>query len=431
MTQQALAVIATALLLAPAPAAQQPDTVREIEVSMRQGRLDVADLARALLDAYGFDGDALALPEQEVDLSGIRGYALLLGVRKALRGTVQFTRAGDGSALTIRVDRVRARELRRELRAKLASWLGRLAGEQVAERHYELQLPSQLDPERPLVLLLHGVESTPEVFAELRAFLATHEPAPQIATFAYPNDDAVERIAVELAEALRALGEQRVAIVGYSLGGLIGRAVVEDPELDPGNVAMLIQIGTPNAGSNLGGLRFLRDAAHLVERREEPESLGRLLLANACDNLRDGLGEAGGDLLPGSVLQQRLAAAHRNEDVEYRLLLGTRSLLTDAQRDALRARLDDLLEELPDDAALARALRPKLLAWVADLDELVHGAGDGAVSIERGRLAGVEPVLVPLDHVGLVRERGLLGASTPAAEHPGLRQVAAWLAELR
>lgn len=431
MTQQALAVIATALLLAPAPAAQQPDTIREIEVPMQQGRLDVADLARALLDAYGFDGDALALPEQEVDLSGIRGYALLLGVRKTLRGTVQFMRAGDGSALTIRVDRVRARELRRELRAKLARWFGRLAGEQVAERHYELQLPNALDPERPLVLLLHGVESTPAIFADLRAFLATQEPATQLATFAYPNDDAVERIAVELAEALRGLGEQRVAIVGYSLGGLIGRAVVEDPELDPGNVAMLIQIGTPNAGSNLGGLRFLRDAAHLVERREEPESLGRLLLANACDNLRDGLGEAGGDLLPGSVLQQRLAAAHRNEDVEYRLLLGTRSLLTDAQRDALRARLDDLLEELPDDAALARALRPKLLAWVADLDELVHGAGDGAVSIERGRLAGVEPVLVPLDHVGLVRERGLLGASTPAAEHPGFRQVAAWLAELR
>jgi len=61
--------------------------------------------------------------------------------------------------------------------------------------------------------------------------------APQVATFAYPNDAGIDYVAAAFAARLRQLGRQPVAIVGHSMGGLVARAVVEDPALDPATCA--------------------------------------------------------------------------------------------------------------------------------------------------------------------------------------------------
>jgi hypothetical protein len=116
---------------------------------------------------------------------------------------------------------------------------------------------------------------------------------------------------------------------------------------------------------------------------------------------------------PGSVFLTRLAQRPRNPNVSYQVVLGTRSLLTQAQLGAVRRAIVARL----DDHKLGRVLKPRIESWLEDLDELVDGSGDGAVSLARGRLAGVEPMLVPLDHVGLIRCRGLL-CSVAADEHP-------------
>ncbi|MBI5850243.1 MAG: hypothetical protein HZB39_04280 [Planctomycetes bacterium] len=396
---------------------------REIRVPLHEGGVDTAELIEALLGAYELDVGALDLPDARIDLRGVRGRLLLLGCRKALLDTVSFARALDDRELIVVIDRVRAREVRRELRANLAKLASRLTGEDLLERRFDLALPATIDATRSLVVLVHGVESSPEVWQDLRAFLAGSDC--QLATFSWPNDESCELAAAELAKSLRALGEQRVRIVGHSAGGLIARAMLEDQKLDPGNVEMLIQIGAPNAGSRLAGLRFALEAAHLLRDEPGADAYGEALLAGLRANLLDGLGEAGGDLLPDSVFLTRLARRPRNPTVRYHLVLGTRSVLSERQLEALRERAHTLLDRSP----ATRVAQDKLTAWIDGLDELVDGHGDGAVAVERGALDGVEPVLVPLDHVGLVRLRGLLGRIDDAADHPVFSRVRAWLAE--
>ncbi len=408
------------------PAERREDPLeRELVVPLHGGRLDLAELGRALLDGYGLDADAIALPSRVIDVRGMRGYLLLTASRKALLDTVRFHRSIDEDRLSITIDRVRARELRRGLRARLASMLGGLSGNDLLARHYELAMPAALDASRPLVVLVHGVESGPTAWSELRALLERQSPAAQVATFAYPNDDACERIAARFARELRALGDtQRVRVVGYSMGGLIARAAIEDPKLDPQNVEMLILIGTPNRGSRLGGFRFGLEAAQFVQDGVGgPQRFGKALLEGLHEHLEDGLGEAGGDLLPGSVFLTRLSQFPRNPRVRYHLVLGTRSVLTEAQLAAVRAGAKSQL----DGHRATRLLEPKLTSWLMDLDELVDGRGDGAVSVARGELDGVEPVLVARDHVGLIRERGLLGEAAGPDAHPVFTRVLAWL----
>jgi pimeloyl-ACP methyl ester carboxylesterase len=395
---------------------------RQFTVPLQDGKLQTRDLLSALLAEYELDGSTLALPDASIDLRGTKGTLLLLASRKLLLDTARFRRDLAGDRLVVTIDRDRTREVRRQLRARVAQFAARLAGEDVTERTFELALPPRLDPGRPLCVLVHGVENDAGIWAELRAFLEAAPRACQVATFTWPDDEGVERIAAALATRLKALGAQPVVIVGYSMGGLVGRAVVEDRALDPGNVRMLVTVGTPHAGSNLAGFRFALEAADLLRDARGPGPFARELLDAAFDHFRDGLGEAGGDLLPGSVCLVRMAARERNPAVEYRAVLGTRSLLDEERLAAVQA----LVRERLADPKLA-LVRPRLERWLQDLDELVDGKGDGAVSVARGTLAGVDPVLVPIDHVGLVRRRGLLGRFGRAEDHPVFVQIAAWI----
>ena len=56
---------------------------------------------------------------------------------------------------------------------------------------------------------------------------------------------------------------------------------------------------------------------------------------------------------------------------------------------------------------------------------------DGAVSLARGRLPGVEAVVLPLDHLGLVRRRGILASLPGDEDHPVHARISGWLGGLR
>lgn len=422
-------LLAALLLVLGGVASQDPGTtpdplVREIVVPLRDGRLSTADLARALLEAYDIDAGQLTVPDATIDLRGLRGHLLLVGARKALLDTARFRRSIADDSLTVSIDRERAREVRRTLRARAVALIGRLTGEDLLERTYDLDLPPDLDGERTLVVLVHGVESGPDVWSDLESHLRNQPTSWQTATFAYPNDESCEKVAEALAAELRALGsDRRIAIVAHSMGGLVARWMLENPDLDPGNVHTLVLIGTPNHGSDLAGFRFALESAHVLRGAGGEAAFTRALLEGARDGLLDGLGEAGGDLLPGSVFLTRLAELDRNPDVHYHLVLGTRSVLSEGELDALGARAAAVL----DGSAASRALRPAVAKWLSDLDELVRGQGDGAVAVASGRLADLEPELVPLDHVGLIRLRGVLGRVARPDDHPVFTRVVRWL----
>jgi pimeloyl-ACP methyl ester carboxylesterase len=240
----------------------------------------------------------------------------------------------------------------------------------------------------PLVVIVHGYGSGAEEFGALRgrlrgAGLAT-------AVFSYPNDAAVALSGREFAAALqefeRRYPGRRLALVAHSMGGLLSRMVIEDPDTAVvGTIDKLIMVATPNHGSNLARVPVSFDVwQNWLD--DKPDTVKTVLF----ESVLDGLNEARLDLQPESELLARLNGLPRNPDVSYSLLLGNRGPATGEQLDELRR---VILDSQETNAAL-RAFGPRLEPLLEDLDELVDGLGDGAVAVERGRLEGVDDTSV-------------------------------------
>ncbi len=123
-------------------------------------------------------------------------------------------------------------------------------------RHYGLYIHCDLataPPDLPMVVFIHGFNSTPDRNQPI--LNPVREAGFPTAMFAYPNDDKIERSAAllshELKRVARCFPSRDVALVTHSMGGLVARASVEDPGLDPGNVKRLVMIAPPTHGTRL------------------------------------------------------------------------------------------------------------------------------------------------------------------------------------
>ncbi len=104
-----------------------------------------------------------------------------------------------------------------------------------------------------LVLLLHGLGSTPTVMSSLKRALETDGYDVMTVTYptteqgVQPNADGVERILKSLE------GYSEVSIVAHSLGGLITRSALSRPSFAtlPVPVKNVVMLGTPNQGAAL------------------------------------------------------------------------------------------------------------------------------------------------------------------------------------
>lgn len=249
--------------------------------------------------------------------------------------------------------------------------------------------------ERSIVVLIHGFNSTPERTGGL--IEPAREAKYPCGTFAYPNDDTLpvsaELLSRELHEFSDAYPGRRVALVCHSMGGLVARWCVEDPELDPGNVDRLIMVAPPTHGSQLARFAVGTDVwEHWLARKNGWP------WTRTHDSIVDGLGEAGDELVPDSEFLAELNARPRNPHVQYSILLGTSAVVSQAELAWIRKTVCEKLERLPGMAGRAERLE----AALADIDELVDGKGDGVVAVKRGRLAGVEDTLVmPFNHLAV------------------------------
>jgi hypothetical protein len=169
------------------------------------------------------------------------------------------------------------------------------------------------------------------------------------------------------------------------MGGLVARAVIENPELDPGNVRQLIMVATPNHGSVLANFAYGIDLwEYAVDARR------RRTLRAFFGALEDGLADAQQDLRPDSLFLKELNARPRNPRVAYTVILGDVAPLT--ERDLSRAR--ESLRSSGERSRWVRFFGPRVDGWLNDLDEVIDGRGDGVVAVRRGRLAGVDDTIV-------------------------------------
>ena len=171
------------------------------------------------------------------------------------------------------------------------------------------------------------------------------------------------------------------------MGGLVARAVIEDSELDPGNVRHLIMVAPPNHGSLLARIAYGMDILTGTTRFPQAE---RAEVSRFYAAIEDGLSEATEDLKPDSAFLQQLNSRARNPRVRYAIFLGTGGHFTRKQLDQLRQGLATAQSK----SDVVGLFAPRIDETLADLDEVVRGLGDGVVAVRRGKLEGVDDVVV-------------------------------------
>lgn len=264
------------------------------------------------------------------------------------------------------------------------------------QRRVGLALPRKLDAKKPLVVLIHGLDSGPAYWCDLAPLLeATGH---RVARFNYPNDQPLEDSANLLADELASLAQRHPGVtldlVVHSMGALIARCYVEGAAYQ-GGVRHLIMLAPPNEGSCYA--RFSH-AAELVEHvqlwRSEPDWSWTWLVS-------DGLGEARRDLSPGSTFLQTLNARPRRRGVRYTIVAGNRSCGWRYTAGAMR-----LASRWLPDVRYCRTAQQAIDRWAAKVEGQT-GQTDGLVWLAGTRLPGVDDyVILPADHTTLSCSRG-------------------------
>ncbi|HRQ73303.1 MAG TPA: alpha/beta fold hydrolase [Phycisphaerales bacterium] len=247
-----------------------------------------------------------------------------------------------------------------------------------------------------VVVLVHGLDDPGDIWEDLLP--ALRDAGLRAAVFEYPNDQGVAPSADLLRESLGLLGSAgagRVDLVCHSMGGLVALdCLTRAPEHEsppPPEVRRLITVGTPMGGSPWARVRALAEVReHALRWLEGPGWDPRSLLGS----LRDGLGEAGADLMPGSAFLDSLHARALPDAVRLTVIAGRLTA-----------------EERTDTSWLASSWLARRLLGAAEAERLadearraVESLGDGVVPLDSAlRLDAPDTVLLEASHRGLVR----------------------------
>jgi hypothetical protein len=382
---------------------QDPESLTtRLTIEARNGEIAWADLMAGLARAKGYDDKALDdVPRHHAFDLNRRHTRLVLALMNALVEShgIQFAilppGAGGEPSLQVTLDR----------RAMLASkrrfeqWLRLLAADGRAgnepEPKYGLSFPQADAVGLDRVVVLHGLGSAPEAHTSLSADL--RKSGLRVGEFAYAGDESLEDSARLLARELRRVKDDmpnlRLRLVTLSMGGLVARRVLEDNQLDAGNVTQLLMVAAPNHGSVLAYCGF---GLQILQFLDDPKA--RSVSQRFYDTVEDGLSEASDDLRPDSEFLKRLNGTERNPRVRYSLLLGTGAPLSQQTVDDLRRHVAQAERE----HRFVQFLGPKIDRMLDDPDELIYGRGDGVVAVKRGRLEGVDDVLtLDFDHLSI------------------------------
>lgn len=374
-----------ALLLA-APAFAAPHDVR---IALRDGKLQVADLASTV------HVPSLGLGEKEIDLNSWRGSLFLAAINASLGDGCSLRFSDD--ALLLHFDPDKLPQTSEDKKHALREFVATKTPEATAAqaRRWGLFLPAHVDPTRHLVIVTHGLDCGLPMMQPMGELI--EQSGFQVAYFCYPNDQALADSARFLGEKMSGLRELypgiRVDFVAHSMGGLVCRDYVEGEEYG-GEVDRLILVATPNGGSKWAKYHLaLKAQEEIAEWRFDTEW-------HASWMITDGLGEAARDLKPHSQFLKDLNALPRRQGVAYTIIAGT---FHPAAR--IGANWSEALASvMPDRAQQWYVLGPVERGLKHEADKLreKNYKSDGPVTVQSCRLAGVSDfVTLHADHASL------------------------------
>ncbi len=395
--RRALAVLLLAVLgaIALPTTASADEPVRYPLAVNADDEVAVADLCNVLLGELGSETrvTTAAVPGH-IATAGADGALTLMIYNRLLGHEAGVVIERTGGAVVVSIDRERVGRHVDRLEGFLRTLMG--GGEPVME----LERVAGSRDGAPPVVLVHGLDSSPASVAGAAAALAGA--GYDVYSFRYPNDGRVRASAEGLGAALRSLRAttgQRISLVTLSMGGVVARTYLE---LDPsyaGEVARFIACCPPFAGSPLARYHGLLEVGETVADLFDEGWRGFFVF--------DGLGQAGGDLTPGSTLLRKLAQAHRARGVSYSILAGDRGIVPAASVVAARSALASFRGSAsPGETALADALDELL----ASVQTVAAPQGDGAVTVDSTRIRGViDHKVLHLNHLQFLAGDGAEG----------------------
>ncbi len=271
------------------------------------------------------------------------------------------------------------------------------------------------DPDRPTICLVHGVNSSGAGFVHMVPWL--EEAGFGIVVYDYPFNRSIEESGTAFARDWKAFhkdsGDTRPwNIVAHSMGALVARLYVEDPQQFGHDVAQFIMIAPVNQGSNLAR------AQTILQLLNGMQAVNGKKAAEGLAQLSDGVGVAAEDMTPGSALLKALNRRPRAQGVSYHILAGDIGVLTPALRQQIEDQANLLRSNRGLLGGLARAATSDLSTR---LDELTTGTGDGCVSVANTKLEGVtDHVTIHANHAELIRAPLLFADPGPVACMPYL-----------
>ena len=235
----------------------------------------------------------------------------------------------------------------------------------------KLVVPDRIDKADKVLLFIHGLEGGASTFSDVRQECAKQGIA--TLTFDYPNDGPTKQAAAALRHQLGELSNQypdlRLAVVAHSLGGLVAILAVSDPEFPPDLVTDVFTLGTPFQGSALAEFQVELELINVAWRLFARDP-------GAIDIMKDGHGEAADDIRPDSQLLRQLQGQHLPTAIRFHVAAGSRSFLSDKEREMLRRELPREMKRL----RISPDYRQKLERFI-NADETRNGISDGAVTI--------------------------------------------------
>jgi pimeloyl-ACP methyl ester carboxylesterase len=259
------------------------------------------------------------------------------------------------------------------------------------------EAPGGVAPDRKSVVLVHGLDDPGEVWQNLAPELVKEDF--NVWLMQYPNDQPIvesARLFFEELQGLKQRGIHRVSIVAHSMGGLVSREMLTNPEIEYNRsaknrllpeVTALIMVGTPNHGSQLVRLRVFTEMRDHLVRLTKGE-------ANWLGGILDGAGEAKIDLLPGSRFLTGLNARPHPEGTDMLIIAGITSPWKESD---INRWLSNLRQKVSDDQ------QKRIDELGKNMISMTHGLGDGLVTVESTRLEGVPHRIVDGTHRSMIR----------------------------
>ena len=266
------------LLLASNSFGQQPDEADQgvtvervvdkgltrIKIPAQDGKVAWEDVLRALLRVGHMEDNALKdkFPSGALDLERAYSRYSLMAINLAMSPDIRMEIVAKTEStpahLLVTVNEDAIQERKRRLSKKMRD---RITGGELREGKFGLRLVQDwddADPQQALVIVVHGFNSSPERFEPLAE--AFRQAGLLSATYSYPDDQPIADSARQLSTDLKKLyidhPKRPIHLVTHSMGGLVSRCVIEQPDLNPGNVTKLIMIAPPSHGSLLANFAF-------------------------------------------------------------------------------------------------------------------------------------------------------------------------------